>query len=97
MARPKHLIKSFFTNKNGVTVLAQPPNVPLIVWLVFTCIGFVLPAGVIKDVATLVALGSLFIWAAMEIISGASGFRRVLGAVVLASVLYTLSIRLMSL
>lgn len=97
MAHPKHLIKSFFSDKNGLTVLTQPPNLPLIVWLVFTCISFVLPAGLIKDTTGLVALSSLFIWAVMEIISGASAFRRVLGVVILLGTLYSLSRILMSL
>ena len=86
----KH-INNFFKDKNGNVVLFQPANLPLIMWLVFTLIGFVLPAGSVKDIVRLVALIILVVWASMEIYSGVNGFRRTLGFVVLVSAVISLN------
>jgi hypothetical protein len=76
--------KQFFTDKNGRVVLFQWPNIFLLVWLIATI------ARKQTDVAWLglVAFCSLVVWAILEIAYGASHFRRLLGAAVLAASVY---------
>lgn len=83
-------IKGFFTDKSGKVVLAQPPNLPLALWIIFQIVTF-LPLGAeAKVIAHLGASTSLLIWAGMELLFGVNGFRRTLGFVVLIATLSTL-------
>lgn len=78
------LFDKFFRDDNGNIVIAQPPNPPLLTWLVATVLKL-LPVGptlaVLFDV---VAFGALFTWAWMELFQGVNYFRRSLGFIVLA-------------
>lgn len=76
-------LSRFFRDKDGQVVVAQRPNLPLLVWLVATVLGRLLDAGWLKAVAVV----ALAVWALLEVASGASPFRRVLGGVVLAGIL----------
>lgn len=72
----------FFRDKNGNLILWQFPNPPLIAWGLATGLAMV-ASGKGEDVAELVAFGSLFTWAWLELFQGVTGFRRLLGAIVL--------------
>jgi len=77
-------VARFFEDSTGKLVLWQTPNVPLIGWAGFTLLTHVLPAGTWQVFAGYVSFGFIFTWAWLEITSGSSYFRRVLGVVVLA-------------
>lgn len=74
-------LRWFVTDRTtGRIVLAQWPNPPLWTWLVATGAHAITGAGWLSWVAT----AALVVWGAMEVWSGASPFRRVLGAAVFA-------------
>ncbi len=79
---------ALFRSKDGRLVIWQRPNWPLWVWIIATGLGLTV-GGIAKNVVGTIGLFSLAIWAVMEIRSGDSLFRRILGGVVLAIVLVT--------
>lgn len=81
-------LSRFFRNpETGEVVVAQLPNLPLAVFLAATAVRLVLsPEGTAGTVVSVVGTAGLAWWAADEILRGDSPFRRVLGAVVLATV-----------
>ena len=86
--RDRSALSRFFRNpQTGEIVVAQPPNPPLLVWLVATLIRLVLsPHGATATALSVVATASLVIWSLLEIARGDSPFRRLLGGVVLTAV-----------
>jgi hypothetical protein len=94
---PQHrsAVSRFFRNpETGAVVVAQPPNLPLWVWLVSTAVRMVLsPDGALGVVLSVVGTLALLAWAALELTRGDSPFRRVLGAVVLVAVVAGLLLR----
>jgi hypothetical protein len=74
---------NFFRDSNGEIVIAQPPNLPLIIWFVASLSQLVFKTGQLNLGLDLVATGSLFIWAALELFQGVNYFRRMLGLIVL--------------
>ncbi|MEQ1787294.1 MAG: hypothetical protein ABL966_09590 [Acidimicrobiales bacterium] len=76
----------FFRNpRTGRVVVAQAPNLPLWIFLAATAVRLLLhPAGRPGTALSIVSGLALVVWAVWEIVSGASPFRRVLGAIVLA-------------
>ena len=52
-----------FRDTNGEIVIAQPPNLPLIVTIAASLLKLVLTTGEIYTALDLVAFGSLFTWA----------------------------------
>ena len=77
------LFDKFFRDSDGNIVIAQPPNPPLILWGVASLLQLVFTDGLIHVGLDLVAYGSLFTWAWMELFQGVNYFRRSLGLVVL--------------
>lgn len=76
------LFDQTFRDSNGEIVIAQMPNLPLIVFLVATILSLIFTSGKINTVLDLLANGSLFTWAWMELFQGVNYFRRGLGLVV---------------
>ena len=76
-----------FRDSEGKIVIAQMPNLPLLVWLAATVLQFMLPSGQLQTTFSLVAFGALFTWAWQELFEGVNYFRRVLGLVVLFGVI----------
>lgn len=76
-----------FRDKNGHVAVLQLPNLPLIIWGAAT-VGTHFMSGRWQAASGYVALGAIIIWAGMEIMAGSSLFRRLVGAVVLAAVLF---------
>jgi hypothetical protein len=74
-----------FRDSNGEIVVAQPPNLPLIVTIAASLLKLVLTTGEIYTALDLVAFGSLFTWAWEELFQGVNYFRRALGFCVLIS------------
>lgn len=75
-----------FLDKDGDVAVWQMPNLPLFGWLVFKIVAMLAGEGTVQDGFTLLSTTFLFTWAYLEITSGASLFRRLLGNVVMAAV-----------
>lgn len=82
----------FFRNPDtGEVVVAQWPNLPLWVFLAATAVRLLFhPDGTAGTVVSVVSTTALVVWALIEIAVGSSPFRRVLGALVLLSVVVRL-------
>lgn len=78
-----HKLRSFFTGKDGKIAIWQFPNIPLWGWIVFTILAMFISKGKAHTGLHFLADASLVTWAYLEIRSGLSMFRRVLGSVVL--------------
>ncbi len=78
-----NLLNKTFRDSEGNIVIAQPPNLPLIVWVVATGIEVIVKSGNIHTIADVIAFGSLFTWAWEELFQGVNYFRRALGLIVL--------------
>jgi hypothetical protein len=72
-----------FRDSEGKIVIAQMPNLPIIVWIVASLLALIFTTGKINTGLNLVAFGSLFTWAWEELFQGVNYFRRTLGLVVL--------------
>ncbi len=84
--------KSIFKDKDGNVVIAQKPNLPIIVWFFSFLLGKLAIYPLVTELAQYVSFGALFTWAWLELFEGVNIFRRVLGAVVMIGLLY-LSVR----
>jgi hypothetical protein len=76
-----------FRDKDGNFVIAQMPNLPLIVWIATTALKLVFTSGNIYVAMDTVAFGSLFTWAWQELFEGVNYFRRGLGFAVLVGII----------
>lgn len=81
------LVDKTFRDNEGNIVVAQMPNLPLIVWIVTSLLTLIFPSGKINTLLDLVAYGSLFTWAWLELFQGVNYFRRALGIVVLVGLI----------
>ncbi len=88
MTSVNSLITNFFKDKKGKIVLAQWPNVPLIIWFVGLLVAKT-TTGNLQELAGYTSFGALIIWAGLEIFSGVNYFRRALGLTVLILSVYT--------
>ena len=77
------LFDKFFRDDQGNIVIAQPPNPPLILWGVASLLKLVFTSGLTNVALDLIAYGSLFTWAGLELFQGVNYFRRTLGLIVL--------------
>ncbi|MEA5579818.1 hypothetical protein VB620_00505 [Nodularia harveyana UHCC-0300] len=81
------LVDKTFRDRNGEIVLAQMPNPPLILWIVASLLTLVFTSGKINTVLDVLANGSLFTWAWMELFQGVNYFRRALGLAVFIGII----------
>lgn len=88
LVEQQSIVHTFFRNDEGKVVLMQTPNVPLIAAMISSVLQL-LTNGKFSDFAGAVFFGSIFTWAWLEIASGVSMFRRVLGVVVMMAILWT--------
>jgi hypothetical protein len=78
----------FRDRQTGEITVAQMPNIPLIVFLVTRTVQVLTsPEGAVHTVLTVVATGSLVLWAGDELLRGVNPFRRIVGGLILAVVL----------
>ena len=77
------LFNRTFRDSDGNIVLAQTPNLPLIVWIIATLLNLISTTDNIHTGVDALAFGSLFTWAWQELFQGVNYFRRSLGLVVL--------------
>jgi hypothetical protein len=84
----KHFWDRFWKDKNGHIAVWQTPNLPLTAWFVLMVTTKLLSHGALKNGVQFLSTAFILIWAYLEIIKGASYFRRLLGlAVFLITVL----------
>ena len=76
-------VLKIFRDSDGNIVIAQPPNLPIIVWVVASLLKLIFTSGLINVGLDLIAFGSLFTWAWLELFQGVNYFRRMLGFIVL--------------
>ncbi len=81
------LLDRTFKDDSGNIVIAQPPNLPLLVALGATALKFIVPPGNLALVVDAVAFGAWFTWSWLELFDGVNYFRRGLGLVVLLSII----------
>jgi len=82
MDKISELTRNFFTNYKNQVVIVQKPNIPLIIWFILTVTASFIK-GDVKTLAQLLAFGSLFTWAWLEVRYGSSPFRRTMGGLIL--------------
>ncbi|MEI6442073.1 MAG: hypothetical protein WCO29_02805 [Nostocales cyanobacterium ELA583] len=82
------LFNQVFRDSEGKIVLAQMPNLTLIVWIVASLLKIVFTTGRINIGLDLLAFGSLFTWAWEELFQGVNYFRRALGFLVLVALIW---------
>ena len=75
-----------FRDNRGNIVVAQFPNKLLMLWGISTIVGKMFGA-TIQTYFGYIAFVSIFVWAGLEIYSGSSLFRKILGVSVLVIVL----------
>lgn len=80
-------VDKIFRDPDGNIVIAQAPNLPLIVWGVASLLELILTTGKVNIGLNALAFGALFTWAWQEIFEGVNYFRRSLGFVVLIGLL----------
>ncbi len=86
-AKETTLFDRTFRDSEGKIVIAQMPNLPILVGLTAIFLQLVLPSGKIQAALGLVAFGALFTWAWQELFEGVNYFRRALGLIGLVSLL----------
>ena len=85
----------FRSRENGRITLAQPPNWPLGVWLLASVVMWLShPKGPVGGSLFVLASAALTLWAGDEVLRGVNPFRRLLGAAVLAWLVFSLVTRL---
>lgn len=77
------LVKQFFTDKHGDVVLWQKPNPPIVGWLLLSILALLVTNEPLRTTISFFGSAFLFVWAYLELTSGASYFRRSLGALVI--------------
>jgi hypothetical protein len=74
----------FWLDKDGNLSILQKPNTPILIWVASVAIQILLGVGnPISEVSKVIGSISLVIWAILEVYSGVSYFRKLLGAFVL--------------
>ncbi len=86
-AKETTLFDRTFRDSEGKIVLAQMPNLPILVWLGATLLNLIPSTGNIHIGLDALAFGSLFTWAWLELFQGVNYFRRTLGFIVLVGAL----------
>jgi hypothetical protein len=81
------LVDKVFRDNEGKIVIAQMPNLPLIVWILTSILALIFTTGKINTLLDVLANGSLFTWAWLELSQGVNYFRRALGLFVLAGLI----------
>ena len=77
------MLRNIFKDKNGRIVIAQKPNLPIIVWFVSFVASYLPFRDSVISFLALFSFGVLFTWAWLEIFSGVNLFRRLLGITVM--------------
>ncbi len=79
---------NFFKDSNGRWAIVQFPNPLLITWLFFMFILVASSDDSLKGGVQQLASALLLVWAYLEVTTGDSNFRKLLGGIVLLIVMY---------
>lgn len=82
------LFDRIFRDSEGNLVIAQPPNLPILVAGTATVLQAVLPDGPLQTTVELVAFGTWFTWAWLELFTGVNYFRQSLGLITLVGLIF---------
>lgn len=86
--REATLFDKIFRDEDGKIVIAQKPNLPIIVGVVATLVTVFLPdSGNLWVGLDAVAFGAFFTWAWLELFRGVNYFRRTLGLLVMLGII----------
>lgn len=85
--RETTLFDRIFRDSEGNIVIAQPPNLPLIVGVVSSLLTLVISTGKVNLGFEIVGFGALFTWAWEELFQGVNYFRRGLGLIALVALI----------
>ncbi|MGL5195911.1 MAG: hypothetical protein ACRC8Y_20185 [Chroococcales cyanobacterium] len=80
------LFNQTFRDDSGNIVIAQPPNLPILVAVITTLLTLV-SSGTLYTGLDAIAFGSWFTWAWLEIFQGVNYFRRALGLFALLAII----------
>lgn len=80
-------INRIFRDSEGNIVIAQLPNLPILVGLTASLLQFALPNGDIQTTFGLIGYGALFTWAWQELFAGVNYFRQSLGLISLVGLI----------
>lgn len=81
------LFDRIFRDSEGNVVIAQLPNLPILVGFAAAILQPLLPSGRLQVAVQLFAFGALFTWAWQELFDGVNYFRQALGLVGLAGLM----------
>lgn len=84
------LFDRLFRDSTGEIVIAQSPNLPVLIWVAATLLKLVVKTGQVKIALDLLAFGSLSYWSFLEISQGVNYFRRDLGVIVAIALITSL-------
>ena len=84
--KQKSIWDKIFRDKTGKVVLWQNPNIPLTGWAVCKVLAFFIN-GQLGLGFSLLSSAFIFTWAYLELTKGVNYFRKVIGALVLTSLL----------
>lgn len=81
------LLDKCIKDKHGKIVIWQFPNAPLIGWMGFKLMRYLPMTTPLKNGRLFISTAFLFTWAYLEITSGVNYLRRIIGVVVMASII----------
>lgn len=81
------LFDKVFRDSKGEVVIAQMPNLPIIVWITSSLLKMIFTTGKVNMGLDILAFGSLFTWAWEELFQGVNYFRRALGLLVFVALI----------
>jgi hypothetical protein len=87
-SKPASAWERFYKDKAGNIVLWQVPNAAVWGWMGCLVVSALLAPGQLRAGFGLLGSALLFTWAYLEVTSGATYFRRLLGAVVMAVIVH---------
>jgi len=97
MTKIKHYLDWLFKDlngRNGKYVIAEAPNIPLILFMVFIVLAVVVYPGFFQTLCSIIAYTALGYWSYKEVRTGRSRFRNLLGYLGIMTVLGALLMRL---
>lgn len=77
------LFDKLFRGSSGEVIIAQTPNLPIVIWGVASLLKIVYKTGKVNLGLDIIAFSSLFVWAVQELFQGVNYFRRSLGLIAL--------------
>lgn len=84
----ENLLDKIIRDEEGKIVVAQTPNLPILMWFVFFCLEKITLSESLKNFTGFVSFGFLFTWSYLEVFDGANLFRRFLGLIVIIVALF---------